>query len=213
MYTILINDDNTLTTSVRERIMHRSSMVDKIHFLVNPEYKGHDMSTFDCVMEYVTPISETYTPEVLIPSSELYKDKLEYILPVNTKLTSEFGSISVKFIFTKLEMTETGELVERVRKTESTTIDIIKVEKWNDYIADSNLDSIAQMLLIAQSEREAIKEYAEQLHTTKLDDIKLDKDTNEIYGTVNGQRSGSGISLIDLGDEIAEETEVVRVII
>ena len=29
-------------------------------------------------------------------------------------------------------------------------------------------------------------EYAEQLHTTKLDDIKLDKDTNEIYYQLQG---------------------------
>ena len=39
MYTILVNDDNTLTTSVRERIMQRSKLVDSLHFLVEPTYK------------------------------------------------------------------------------------------------------------------------------------------------------------------------------
>lgn len=213
MYTILVNDDNSLTTSVKQRIMHRSTMVDDLHFLVNPLYNGHDMSLFTCTLEYVLPISKDYTPETLVLSQELYKDKLEYKLPLDTKLTSEVGSISLKLIFTNLEMDETGKIIERVRKTDSITIDVIAVEKWSDYIPSATLDPIVEMLLIAQKEREAIKDYAEQLHTMKLDDIVLDTETNEIYGVANGQRSGTGFSLIDLGDEIAEETEVVKVII
>ena len=213
MYTILVNDDNSLTTSVKQRIMHRSTMVDNLRFLVNPTYNGHDMSVFTCTLEYVLPISKEYTPETLILSQELYKDKLEYTLPLDTKLTSEPGSISLKLTFTNLEMDETGKIIERVRKTESVTIEIIAVEKWSDYIPSANLDPIVEMLLIAQREREAIRDYAEQLHTSKLDDIVLDTETNEIYGVANGQRSGEGFSLIDLGDEIAEETEVVKVVI
>ena len=213
MYTILVNDDNSLTTSVKQRIMHRSTMINDLHFLVNPNYNGHDMSLFTCTLEYVLPISKKYTPEILVLSQELYKDKLEYKLPLDTKLTSEVGSISLKLTFTNLEMDETGKVIERVRKTDSITIEIIAVEQWSDYIPRANLDPIVEMLLIAQREREAIKDYAEQLHTNKLDDIVLDTETNEIYGVANGQRSGTGFSLIDLGDEIAEETEVVKVII
>lgn len=213
MYTILVNDDNSLTTTVKQRIMHRSTMVDDLHFLVNPTYNGHDMSVFTCTLEYVLPVSKEYTAEVLVLSPELYKDKLEYKLPVDTKLTSEAGSISLKLTFTNLEMDDTGKIVERVRKIDSTTIDVIAVEQWSDYIPSANLDPIVEMLLIAQREREAIKDYAEQLHTTKLDDIVLDVESNEVYGVANGKRSGQGFSLIDLGDEIAEETEVVRVII
>ena len=39
MYTILVNDDNTLVTSVRERIMQRSKLMNSLHFLVKPKYE------------------------------------------------------------------------------------------------------------------------------------------------------------------------------
>ena len=32
MYTFLINEDNTLTASVVERVMQRSKLVDNLHF-------------------------------------------------------------------------------------------------------------------------------------------------------------------------------------
>ena len=81
MYTILVNDDNTLTTSIRERIMQRSKLVDSLHFLVSPTYKGLDMTDFTVTMEYILPVSKEYVSEVLVKSEELYKEMLEYKLP------------------------------------------------------------------------------------------------------------------------------------
>ena len=60
MYTILVNDDNTLTTSVRERIMQRSKLVDSLHFLVEPTYKELNIADFTVTLEYVLPISKKY---------------------------------------------------------------------------------------------------------------------------------------------------------
>lgn len=39
MYTFLINEDNSLTASVIERIMERSKLVDSLHFLADTTYK------------------------------------------------------------------------------------------------------------------------------------------------------------------------------
>lgn len=44
MYTFLIGADNTLTASTTERIMQRSKLVDSLHFLADPTYKGVDMT-------------------------------------------------------------------------------------------------------------------------------------------------------------------------
>ena len=46
MFTFLIGEDNTLTASVVERIMERSKLVDNLHFLADPTYKGVDMSDY-----------------------------------------------------------------------------------------------------------------------------------------------------------------------
>ena len=224
MYTILINNDNTLTKSVIKNIMHRSSMVDKIHILANPTYNGYDMTTFTCVMEYVLPISRQYVVETLTPSEELYKERIEYTLPINTQITSEVGDIEIKFIFTRLDMLEDGSKVERVRKTASTTITILRVEQWSDYISDSKLDPVVQMLLNVQAQNEQSKVYLEQINevanilmTTKGDSLHYDSETNELQLQSNGNAISSvtleectmedGVPVVDFSVIEPEEPE------
>ena len=58
MYTILVNDDNTLSVTKRERIMQRSTGFDAICFLVNPDYKGFNMADCTMTIRYQLPISK-----------------------------------------------------------------------------------------------------------------------------------------------------------
>lgn len=203
MYTVLVKNDNTLITTVRTNIMHRSSMVDGFRVLVDPVYKGEqefDMKTFQCVMEYKLPISNTYTPEILTPLDELYNGKLEYRLPVNTKITSEVGNVEYKFIFIKADMDADGNVIERVRKTESNTLNVLPVAMWSDYIADAKLDSIAQIMLVNQTQNKYLESianqlgsYADMLNMTKADSIAKDETTKELYLTANGQEIGNRV--------------------
>ena len=196
MYTILVKDDNTLVTTIRTNIMHRSSMVDGFRVLVDPTYNAEekfDMRTFQCIVEYKTPISDTYTPEVLTPLDELYKDKLEYRLPVDTKITSEVGDIEFKFMFVRADMDSDGNVIERVRKTSSSTIKVLPVAKWSDYIADAKLDSIAQVLLMNQAVANQLGAYADMLNDTKADNIVKDEETHEFYLTANGKEIGNRV--------------------
>ena len=117
MYTILLNETNELTTTVRERIMQRSNCVDSLHFLVDPIYKGIDMTNFTVTMEYILPISKEYKTEILVKSEALYKEKLEYKLPLNTNLTKEHGDIEVQLTLTNVELDAFGKSKQYVRKT------------------------------------------------------------------------------------------------
>lgn len=190
MYTILINNDNTLTQSVRESIMHRESNVHTFRFLVYPTWIDNGVETnmrnYTCILEFRTPISERYTPVVLTPSAELYKDKLEYIMPITTKLTAEVGELEMKFIFTWVEMTPDGKFVEHSRKTSSTAVTIIPVEQWSDYIANSDLDNLAQIMMQNQAQIEQNRLYAEMIMATKADGVKYDRDTNILSITSQG---------------------------
>ena len=58
MYTFLINEDNTITASLTERIMQRSKLVDNLHFLADQTYKGVDISDYTVMLEYVLPVSK-----------------------------------------------------------------------------------------------------------------------------------------------------------
>ena len=99
MYTFLINKDNTITASLTERIMQRSKLVDNLHFLVDQTYKGVDISDYKVMLEYVLPVSKRYKTEILQKSKDLYKNRLEYLLPFDTVLTSEAGDIEFQLTF------------------------------------------------------------------------------------------------------------------
>ena len=158
MYTILVNDDNTLTTSVRERIMQRSKLVDSLHFLVSPTYKGLDMTDFTVTMEYILPVSKEYVSEVLVKSEELYKEMLEYKLPFDTDLTKEAGEIEVKLTFSKVDLDEDGNDVQYVRKISATSITIVPIESWCDIIPDKALDAIDQRIIKTDAQIKALLE-------------------------------------------------------
>ena len=193
MYTILVKSDDTLVATQRQNIMHRSSLVRQLRFLVDPVYGDQklNMADYVCVLEYRTPISNRYTPVVLTPSEELYKEKLEYILEVDTKITAEVGSVEMQLKWMTVEMLSNGSFNEHVRVTGATAIEVLPTNKWSDYIASSDLDSIAQMILTNQAQAEQLKLYADYLSMTKADGIKYDEETNELSLTANGQKIDS----------------------
>lgn len=190
MYTILINSDNSLTQSIRERIMHRETNVHTFRFLVDRTWidKGvnTDMRNYTCILEYRTPISNKYTPIPLTPSVELYKEKLEYLLPIDTRLTAEVGNLEIKFIFAWLEMDTNGNFIEHSRKTDTTAIPIIKTDQWSDYIPTADMDNIVQMLLTNQAQSQQIGAYADIIYATKVDGIQYDPKTNKLGVTAHG---------------------------
>src|SRR5574344_1637821 len=102
--------------------MQRSKLVDNLHFLVDPIYKGIDMSDFTVMMEYILPVSREYKSEILVKSAELYKENLEYKLPFDTNLTREAGDIEVQLTFVRVILDADGNNIQQVRKTSPTTI-------------------------------------------------------------------------------------------
>lgn len=124
MYTILIQDDNTIHASVRKRIIQGSKNIDILRFLIKPIYNEIDMSDFKVILTYILPISKERKTLTLTKSEELYKDRLEYKIPINDEnFTSEFGDVEM-WITIKNED-------EIVRHTTSTTIHIYEKEESN----------------------------------------------------------------------------------
>ena len=202
MYTILINETNELITSVRERIMQRSKLVDNLHFLVDPAYKGIDMSDFTVMLEYILPVSKEYKSEILSKSDNLYKEKLEYKLPFDTNLTREAGDVQIQLTFTKLTLNADGKNVQQVRKTSPTVITILPISAWSDIIADSALTALDQRIIQTQAMINQINEVHQYLDDTKADNIVFDKDTNTLQLTARGNAIGNKITLNGNSDSI-----------
>ena len=216
MYTILVTQDNELKVSIKERIMQRSKLVDSFHFLVDPMYKDTiDMTGFTVTMEYILPVSKKYKTETLVLQPELYKEKLEYCLKFDTGLTAEAGEIELHLTFTMTELSPEGVATQYVRKTTPCTITIVPVAAWSDIIPDEALSALDQKILKMDEQIKALSESAVLLTQDKADNIVLDRDTNEIYLTSNGELLGDKISIDELGDVIIETEDdgLVQVII
>lgn len=215
MYTILVKNDNTLLTTVRERIMQRSKLVDSMHFITSKMYNNLDMEDFTVLLEYKLPVSKDYHSEVLTLSNNNYTNvgtdngdlsgvKLEYKLPFDTNLTKEAGDIEVQLTFLKVELQEDGTGVQYVRKTTPTTVTIVPIAAWSDIIPDNALNALDQKLLQVDAQIQALSDYGDIMATTKADNIVLDTETHEIYLTAEGEQIGDKISLNELTTSIVE---------
>ena len=199
MYTILVNETNELITSVKERIMQRSKLVDNLHFLVDPIYKGIDMSDFTVMMEYLLPISKEYHSEILLKSDVLYKDKLEYKLPFDTCLTKEAGDIEAQLTFVKVSLDADGNSKQQVRKTSPTIITILPISAWSDIIADSALNAIDQRLIQTEVMLNAMNDMSQYLYENKADNIVYNAEEQYVQLTANGEPIGNRIAWVGNG--------------
>ena len=157
MYVILVNSDDSLYGSKKERLMQRQKLVNKLVFIADPIYNGIDMTDATVMLEYLLPVSREYKTEILTLSDERYDNHfLQYELPLDTKLSSEAGKIELQLTFVKTELDECGNDIQRVRKTSTTTINVIPIDAWSDIIPDSALSSIDERLIKLDAQTRAL---------------------------------------------------------
>lgn len=208
MYTFLINEDNTLTCSIQDAIMERSKMVDKLHFLADPTYKGVDMTDCTVNLEYVLPISKRYKTAILTKSDELYKNKLEYILPFDTDLTSEPGDIQIQLTFLAVTMDSDGTTVQHVRKVGPGVIHIVPIQNWSDLIPDAALSSVDQRLLAAEAMLKALSDRNAAIFDSKADNLSyIDQ---KLQLTANGKPIGNAVKITQ--ESVETEDGSLRVV-
>lgn len=199
MYTLLINENNEIVTTVKERIMQRSKLVDNLHFLMSPTYKGIDMSDFTVTMEYVLPVSREYRTETLVKSDALYKQQIEYTLPLDTWLTKEAGHIEIQLTFTKVSLDADGTSKQQVRKAGPAAITIVPISAWSDIIPDSALTALDQRIIMVDAMVNAANEMNQYLSDTKADNIYYNEEEQYIQLTANGEPIGDRIAWVNGG--------------
>ena len=199
LYTILINDDHSFSHSNRKRIMRRSNMIDTIRFLVKPMYGDSvtklDMSKVNVVLEYITPVLRNYRTVVLEPEKELFKGRIQYLLPLDLKFTSEPGNLELTINFSYLSQDDNGKFIEQVRTIGSTTLEITDTPNWSDYIPNTELDNIAQIMLANQAIANQNRIDAELIKTEMPKSLVKDENGN-VY-LVNGDGTQIGESVTD----------------
>lgn len=213
MFRVLIRSDNTTIVTENQRIMQNSKLVDTLEIVVDKEYNGLSMAECTAYLEYLTPINHKIGQVVLEIADENYEnDYLLYKMKIDTNLTNEVGQVQFRVHFIQVEMNEEGKVTTPVRQTDSFIMTVIPISDWMT-LPDNLLSGLDQRLIVIQQTNKAMADLQNTLSNEKLDDIKLDITSNEIYGTSNGEKKGDGIKLSDLGDAIADNTEDGMVVI
>lgn len=201
-HVILIKDDNSLYGSCKEKIMQREKLFNKLWFLVEPYYKGYDMSQCTVTMRYLLPISREFKTETLVLSEERYEDHLKYVLPVDTNLTKEWGNIELNLTFTMIDADEDGNIVQRVRKTDSYILKITQIPDWDSIIPDSALSALDQRIIKQSAQIKALENMNNVFNNAKADNIVYED--NKLQLTANGKRIGDSVE-IKSGDDCVKD--------
>lgn len=169
VHTILINDDNTITKHMNGAIMQGSENVDSLRILVNQNYidgsKNTCMKDFSCVIEFTSNDGIDYRPKLLTPSDELYKGRVEYLLPITLDMTRKSGKLEFKFLFTKLNMNDDGSFKKQIRETSDSYLDIIPTKQWDNYMSDEDLRPLVDIMLTMQSKVNQLEAIVNRLNT------------------------------------------------
>lgn len=201
-YVILVNEDNSLYGSCKQRIMQRSKLVNTLTFVVHSIYNGIDMTDATVMLEYILPVSKQYKTEILSLSDERYKDCfLQYKLPIDTEITSEAGSVELQLTFVRTDLDESGKGVQQVRKTSTTTIEVVPISAWSDIIPDSALSSIDERLIKLDAQMRGLNEYLDVIDSNQVDNLVYDGKEETLQLSAKGVGVGNKVSVKDMLDE------------
>ena len=194
-YVILVNEDNTLTASKKERIMQRSKLFNNLWFLAEPTYNGYDMSTCTVVMEYILPISKKYHSDILELSEEGYQEYLKYAVPIDSRLTAETGEVELQLTFIYSDLDENGESIQRVRKTSTAKVNIVPISAWSDIIPDAALGALDQRIIKMDAQIKELLNLGDAYDAAKADNIAYDADKQTLQLLAGENKIGDEVSL------------------
>lgn len=204
MYTILMRPDKSLVCTVRQVLYQRDKLVDKFKIMIPTTYDSIDLNDFEVRMKYIDQGNEAHV-EVLTKNDELSKEGFNcYVLPIDSDLTRFAGDINICFTLSKIDMEE---MKEYSLNTGETTVTITPLADYYKFVSDDSLSVIDKKMNELNVKLEAMDKMATAYDETKADNIKLDKETSELYLTANNKPIGDKIAINDLGDAIVEQTK------
>lgn len=197
-YTIIVCDDNSLYGSNKRKIMQREKLFNKLCFLVPPCYNGYDMSKCTVTMRYLLPVSREFKTETLVFFGEKYEEYLKYVLPIDTCLTKEWGDIELNLTFTLLDVDDSGNIVQRVRKTDNHILTITQLPNWDSVVPDESLAALDQRILHQDAQIRALADLASVLNSNQVDNLVYDNINETIQLSSNGKSIGDKVFVKDM---------------
>ena len=203
MYTFLMRSDKSLIATVKTTLYQRDKLVDKIKFYIPTTYEGLNLEDFTARLKYIDQYNIVHAID--LTKSESDKDGfMKFVIDVDTDLTKDPGDIRIQLTLNKVDL---DELKEYSLNTREAIINIKSLSDYYQFVSDSSLSVIDQKMNELNVKINAVNKIAETYDESKADNIKLDKDTSEIYLTSKDRQIGDKIAINDLGNTIAEQTK------
>lgn len=208
MYTLKITDENTVVTTVKERLVERSNDVDNIQIITAKLYKEQlDMSDTSLYMKYKLPVTDKIKITQLKPNNLNYETNyIQYLIPADVNLLAEAGDIEVSFTFLKLVSNDDDSVTSYVRKTTSGVIHVSPLAAFDKYEPSEMFTETDQRLLALIATVKDLNAQSKAIYENMVKDIRLNTDDKKITLTDrNGDDTGEGIATKDLTALIAED--------
>ena len=178
---IKMNSDKNLIITVLTTIYRGDKNADLITFLLPAEYEGKNIADCSITMRYVLP-NGIGRSDSLVYQPEMYKGYLQYSTPVNTRLTSEEGVVTIWL--TGFDMDDNV-----LFKTGEVPVTISPSKDITDYLPPEDLDQMDQ--LAAQ---------VADLERRKADSITFHAEDNTIQLLSNHSEIGDRVEIPGGGD-------------
>ena len=118
---------------------------------------------------------------------ELYKDHLQYILNVDTKLSKFAGLIKMRLSFLQIN-TDNG-IQEEVLHSDETVIEIKPMDDYFAFVSDESLETLDRKMAELKTQLKATEDLADSIDKNKADDISYENNTLQLMS--NGKKIGS----------------------
>ena len=208
MYTLKINEDNTVTTTVKEKLVERSNYVDNIQIVTSKLYREQiDMTDCTVYMRYVLPVTNKIKITQLTLNDANYEtDYLQYVIPADAYITAEAGDIEVSFTFLKLVSNEDDSTTSYVRKTQSGVIHISPLAAFAKFEPHEMLDEVDQRLIQMIALEKDMLALSEATYNGMVQDIHINDETRKaVLIDREGNDTGEGIEISNLSTYVAED--------
>lgn len=195
MYTILMNEEKRLITTIRSYLYQKEKLVDKIQFIFPLIYGEENLSEYEIVLKYLDQKNIPHSEILTIDTTEFpYKENyFRCFLPVDTNLSEYAGDINISFSLTRVDIDTRKQYVLH---TSDVSITISPVKDLYGFVPDKSLQFVDQMVGNLEAKMEAL-EIMNGVYSDKLpDDLVKVKDNNNndvLKLSVNGEPTGHGV--------------------
>lgn len=131
MVTILLKDTKELSLKQDSIIFQHENLVDNLKILVPQKYNDKELKYFTAYIQFEMITNNVITKELIL-CDELYKDMLEYKLPIDKDLSFGAGRLNITLKFRKKEY-QGEKLYEYRMNSGSCFLDIQPSTDYNDY--------------------------------------------------------------------------------